>query len=426
MAFKKYLVVILSTLIIYSVNGQKPKKVTIQLTLYQKAILAFKRGKWDTARKLYLLTLEKGTSKDSIDILKNNIVNCNFIIDYDKKARTALLEGRENIGVVFLEKMLKISPDNKILKKRLLSYYIKKRKQAIRNKAYAVANEYLNHSQELDSTFNKVKYISEIVNSKKLTTEKILSKLNLNKKDTITIEKKLIDSLEKLNYSYAVKQLSRDSVKLKGGIIHFGVITGIGYALPELTSLNGTFDRIYLQPSRFIGIKVTLGRLTSHFSFSTEYRLAEYKFNTFYYSTERKINLEDFNIETTDIPIYTNYQIKSLFGTNVFSISLGGVIHQIRAMKYYNNLENRYLNNGDNIANTWYSGMVGMSYQKKIFKKLKVELALKFNKGFGSFLNVDKINSFFVPSQYYPNKTNENPLTSTKMNSVNASVALIF
>lgn len=411
-----------------TLTGQTPKKTYVNLNPYFKGTLAFKKGNWESARRFYLSALEKCNSKDSIDIIKNEIINCNVILEYSKKANVAFLIGNRRAGITFLEKIHKINPENKTIRMRLFSFWNKKRKQAIRQKSYQIATNYLNYIQGFDSLFfkkNKVKIKAQIENDKKRISKKILKYLNLNITDSISVEHRLEDSLKKINLKFSKREL-KDSLKTKDNFIHLGIITGVNYALPEFKMLGGSFDRIYFQPTRFMGFKLTLGKLTSHFSVSAEYRFIQYKFNTYFYSTYRKITLEDFNIETTDIPIYINYQIKPVYGSNLFLISLGGVIHKTNTFSYQNYLENKSLSGLENINSSWYSGMIGLSFQKKIIKKLKLEVSVKYNKGFGDFLNIDKLNSIFKPSSFYQDKMNENPLVSSKMNSVNAGIALSF
>jgi hypothetical protein len=425
---QKYIYILLIIIMSFNVTlGQKGGKNSYQ-QLFKKGVIAYQKGKWQSARRHFLESLNNCSFKDSIDIIKANIVNSNVAESTERSADNDFLIGRDKIGANNIEKLLGFSPNNKKATKKLEAYWKRKIKQAVRKKSYETANLYVEHLALFDSAFTKKKQrviLQSIQKSKEKYSKKMLKVFELNQIDSISIEKRLADTLSKFKIKYTTKEAS-DTLKIKNGWLHFGVVGGVNYSLPQFTIENQPFDRVYPQTANFTGWKLTVGQVTSHFSFSAEYRTSKYQFNTYTNNNpqNKKINLEDFSIETTDIPLYINYQLRSsLYGRNLLIFSMGGTIHKSKLFYYRNYPETKELNELANLNSSWYSMLIGASFQKKIYKNLKAEFFVKYNYGLNGFLNLESLNALFKPA-LINNIPNNKPITSSKMNSLNVGIAL--
>lgn len=400
---------------------------------YQKTFLkankALEKGDWEKARKYFIESLNTCTVKDTIDIIKTNIANCNIAQEFHVKAKVAFLLGKNKAGAINLEQLLTVIPQSKPAKKRLSLYWKSKTKEAIRNKSFDTALLNIEKTLKYDSTFAKKQQQVFLKNIQK-HQKKYLAQLQKfysseeQTNDSVSVEKLVSDSLIRAQQRY-IKKDSSISLKLNNHFLHIGFVQGFNYSMPQFEIDYLPFDRVYPRSGKYYGLKITLGRASSKISFSAEYRKSSSFFNTYLNNLNKKITVEDFSFETNDIPIYANYQIPiQQYHKGLVLISLGGVIHKANTFHYKNYVENRAFDNVENLKPTWYSFMIGASLQRNLFKSINVEFSITYQKGIDNFINLGNVNALYTKTIY--NSPELKPITSTKISTLTTGISILF
>lgn len=428
-SFKHYFTILVSFVIsIHFTFGQQNSLKPYQ-EKFLKANKALEKGDREKARKYFIESLNTCTVKDSIDIIKTNIANCNIAQELHVKSKLAFLIGENEIGAINLNKLLTVTPNSKPAKKRLSLFWKSKVKEALRNNSFESATANVEKILKYDSSFTKKErqvFLKNIQQRQKKYVTKLIKFYSLDeqRKDSVSVEKLVHDSLKRSQEKY-IKKDSSISIKPSNHFFHIGFVQGFNYSMPQFEVDYLPFDRIYPQYGKSSGIKITLGRVSSKISFSAEYRRSSSFFNTYINNLDRKITVEDFSFETNDFPIYANYQIPlRQYHKGLVLISLGGILHKASSFHYKNYVEDKTLDNVVSLNNTWRSVMLGASLQRNLFKNVNVEFSISYQRGLDGFINLDLINALYIRG--YNSSPALKPITSSKINTLTTGISILF